>query len=286
MNIPPKPVRQTATSETPVRPHLPQPVSPGAVMTFICGGTTVEAECSFGGAARAVNCRSWSCETCAPARARQLQAEARSGKPNRFITLTSRRKPGYSAIQAARALVSAWRIIVRLVRKQHPGKEVEYFPVFEATKSGWPHLHILYRGPWISQHWLSAQMRRLTNSPIVDIRHVDNAAQAVAYVAKYVGQEPHKFGTLKRYWKSGGWALPDDEVWERAIPKGAPWTLRDFPIKTIREDWVRWGRSIIDLGSGMIGWGALCWDWSQVRAPPHATRVSRAPMARGGGQRV
>jgi len=69
-----------------------------------------------------------------------------------------------------------------------------------------------------------------------------------AYVSKYLGKAPHKFGTLKRYWQSRaydkrkkhdkGIRLQLDEVWFRSFE-----TLREWTQKRVLErctlTWIR-----------------------------------------------
>lgn len=154
-----------------------------------------------------LKCRCWTCDECAPDRKRRLVAEVSGGQPNRFITLTSRRREGLSPDAAARELSHAWRNAAkRLARKLGVGK-IEFLAVFEETKLGWPHLHITYRGPWIDQRWLSATMGELIDSPVVHIRAVDNPGRAGGYVAKYIAKSPQRFEGCKRYWKSRGYEL-------------------------------------------------------------------------------
>lgn len=154
-----------------------------------------------------LRCRSWLCAECAGQRQRQLVAKACAGHPTRLITLTSRRSGNEIPHSAAQALVRAWRLIRRQIRRDDPSNRVEFLAIFEQTKTGWPHLHILVRSAWIDQAWLSRQMQRLTNSPIVDIRAIHSKRGAAKYVAKYTAKGPGKFGTLKRYWASKAWEV-------------------------------------------------------------------------------
>lgn len=149
-----------------------------------------------------LTCKAWTCPDCAPNRKRRLIAEACGGLPNKMLTLTSRRHGGTTAPEAARALAHAWRLLRLRAMRRYRLKDLPFIAVFEATKLGWPHLHILLRGPWLDQAWLSEQMSQLTDSPNVDIRKIDNPGRAASYVAKYIGKEPTKFETCKRYWKS------------------------------------------------------------------------------------
>jgi hypothetical protein len=154
-----------------------------------------------------LRCRAWTCPDCAPERKTQLWMKLKSGKPDRFLTLTSRVVDSITAEQAAKDLVRAWRLIRRSLKHANPNLKLNFMAVFEATKAGWPHLHILIRGPYLVQFWLSKQMERLTDSPHVDIRKVHNGSGAASYVSKYIGKAPGKFGTLKRYWCTPAWEL-------------------------------------------------------------------------------
>lgn len=272
-------------------------------MPFDCGMSTATAEGHFGGAAAPIKCNRWSCEICGLVRQRKLVAQGMAGHPTAFITATMRRRPGMTEAQASKAISDAWgTIMLRFKREQkkppsqryilkhfeehhfyrrkvkriaeredRKRKEVSgYLWVKEAHKSGWPHMHILWRGRYIPQQWLSEQLAELLGSPVCDIRRVKDPLQYARYVAAYCGKEPHKFGTTKRYAQSRNYQLPDERTWERTIHRSWQWTIRDLPIQLIADDWKRWGRAIIDLGGGVIGWGCLDWDWGKVRGPPAA----------------
>jgi len=153
-------------------------------------------------------CKSWTCEHCAPIRQRQLMAQAANGHPTKFITLTSRYRPDeMSPDQAAHQLVHAWRMAVQRGKRDHIFTECHYIAVFELTKRGWPHLHILARCTFIAQEWLSQRLRQYADSPVVHIRSVKNASRAAWYVAKYTAKAPNKFQGCKRYWRTLGYDL-------------------------------------------------------------------------------
>ena len=201
--------------------------------------------------AKPLSCRSWHCPECRPGRHRQLLAQGFAGLPNRFITLTSNpAQPGGVAIRA-QALAHAWRLIVKRLRRAHPRSELAYLAVFEKTQKGEPHLHILYRGPWIPQAWLSAAMDELTHSPIVDIRHVDDSQKAVRYVAKYVGKDPERFLGCKRYWSSRNWCesrpppVPMDPL------PSIPWTLTPVSYYQLLARWSTEGWTPVPFGDKM-----------------------------------
>lgn len=147
-------------------------------------------------------CNSWNCPECAPRRRRSMMREARDGRPNRFITLTVNPHWFSGPVERAARLAKAWRLIVAAYRHRWPNRTIEYLAVFEATKRGEPHLHIVVRGDFMSHKWLSDQMKKRMGAPIVDIRAVKGAAEVTRYIAKYISKRNIRFGTCKRYWRS------------------------------------------------------------------------------------
>lgn len=158
--------------------------------------------------AHPLRCRCWTCEKCAPYRRSLLVKEAKAGKPRTFITLTSNPASGPDRHTRAQALVDAWRHIVRQLRARPQFARLQYMVVIEKTAKGEPHLHILARMPYLSQKWLSEQMRLLVNAPIVDIRQVKNGTKIAEYVTKYIGKDPARFDGCKRYWRSFDYMHP------------------------------------------------------------------------------
>jgi hypothetical protein len=133
---------------------------------------------------------------------RALKALAASGEPDMFITLTVNPDQGESPEERARMLVEAWRKARRAAIRRYQLDGLPFLAVFEKTKRGEPHLHILARSSYIPQKWLSDFMAAEINSPIVDIRRIKGQKQAVNYVTKYVGKAPFHFDGVKRYWRS------------------------------------------------------------------------------------
>jgi len=205
--------------------------------------------------ARVLYCRSWTCDTCQPRRRRQLLAQAASGRPNRFITLTARPGSDGTPRERLRMLAHAWRTIVKRLHRLHPLKTIEYMAVVEGTKRGEPHLHILYRGPWIAQRTLSTWMLELTGSPIVDIRAVKNTRNAVRYVAKYIAKKPEQFGTAKRYWRSYHYSDNEDSEFHKDQDPSIPWLLSRVPLASLYSEYVdmKWNAVWSD-GEEMYAW--------------------------------
>lgn len=160
----------------------------------------------------ALFCRTWRCPHCSKLRKSQLIAEAIGGQPNTLITLTYKVNDKTTPELAAVELAHAWRRVRRKLTNINPEQTIPFLAVFERTKQGWPHLHILARSRWIDQKWLSNQMDHEIGSPIVYIQRIDNAGRVSGYVAKYIGKDPHRFGNTKRYWSSRGYDLREPYV--------------------------------------------------------------------------
>jgi len=170
-----------------------------------------------------------------------LIAQARDGAPTTFITLTAAASSGETPGARARALAAAWRKVVRAACKKYGYKSIPYICIFEATKKGEPHLHILCRVKWISQKWLSNKMKELTGSPIVDIRTVKNVKQACDYVAKYIGKQPHRFATCKRYWSTRTYRKTTWEPEDKHEDWYDHWEIRSVNLEFLRTMWEAYG---------------------------------------------
>ena len=222
------------------------------------------------GTAVPLYCRRWTCGECAPARRRQVKALARSGRPTTFITLTAGPGAGSTPAQAARTLVKSWRRIRRELVERKGQARPPFVAVFEATKKGRPHLHILARLPWVSQAWLSATMDRLAKSPVVDIRRVHNQDQAAAYVAKYLAKDPTRFPGCKRYWRSLDWRLDPIEDDTPVMDRAEGWVTDRRSIPNLR-----WALQCLQYATRMDG-DVLIFSWPWPTAPPFQPEPFRA----------
>ena len=239
----------------------------GVTKTMYCGDASLVKTDGRTGTAIPLYCRRWTCPECAPVRRRQVQALARSGRATTFITLTAGPKAGVTAADAARTLVAAWRRLRREIVKQKEIHSLAFIAVFEATKKGRPHLHILARLPWVDQAWLSQRMDALAGSPIVDIRRVHNRSQAAAYVAKYLAKAPTRFEGCKRYWRSQDWQQDAIEP--------------DVPVATGTDGWRTEKRSIETLAYELSIEGyqidmkrqVMTFTWPWPTAPPYKNEL-------------
>jgi hypothetical protein len=210
-----------------------------------------------GSIATALRCKRWTCGDCGPKRRKRLIAEAMSGAPTSFLTLTYNARREGTPEEHAADLSHAWRLLRKRMLRKWSGHRFPFIAVFERTQRGEPHLHILLRGPYIPQQWLSEQMDDLIESPICDIRFIRSRQQVAGYVAKYVGKDPEHFGTSKRYWSSRDyagvafeWTKP--EKWEPGF-----WSIVRGTLDSIGRYWERNGYSVTVIEPERAIWAVL-----------------------------
>lgn len=163
------------------------------------------------GHATLLRCKRWSCPLCNPVNHRRIKRAAREGRPNTFLTLTVNPSRYSTVDQAARDLKAAWLNVRRAMQRSFGIERPPFIAIFESTKTGWPHLHILMRCRFISQRWYSDQMKRLIGAPIVDVRFIQDVGRVAGYVAKYISKAPEAFAHCKRWWRSSDYAIDKEE---------------------------------------------------------------------------
>ncbi len=172
-----------------------------------------------------MRCGKWSCPVCGPRKVRKTLARTRAGMSLgtcRFFTLTS---PGTEDGDTSYAnFPERWkRFRMRIERRFG---RIEYLAVVERQKRGAAHVHVVYRGPYIPQQWLSRVAAECGFGRIADIRRSN--PQLLRYLAKYLTKElsdptaaPPRYFRRVRW--SRGWC-----VWEkrgRTVPYGDWWIL-------------------------------------------------------------
>lgn len=211
-----------------------------------------------------LSCRSWSCDECCKLRRIQLVREAREGQPQRFITLTVNPNWFSSPEERAEKLVWAWRLIRKRFLKLRKGAALEFLAVFELTKLGEPHLHIMQRGSFIPQKWLSAQMKELMGAPIVDIRTVRGKKEVARYVTKYISKRNIKIGNLKRYWRSKRYLKVSKAELRRQRNAGATFYRLDAHWK----GYLSWIQTYFPDDILFVGKRGFEMEWWEDREPP------------------
>jgi|SRR6185369_8142287 len=203
----------------------------------LCGGWSLVKHDADGSHGITLWCRSWLCPDCAPYRVGALKRLAMDGQPTTFLTLTVNPQHGESPSQRARELSNAFRILVKRARRKFTKGPIEYLAVFEETKKGEPHLHVLLRAPYLPQPWISSTMQELIEAPIVDIRRVGHIRNAARYVAKYVGKGPKAFADLKRYWCSPKYDLQKEQKPLASADGDSGWRVVQEPLFILYEQW-------------------------------------------------
>jgi len=151
-----------------------------------------------------LRCRSWGCPVCAARNKQRLKSRLSQADAYSLITLTANPAHHTSPTAAFRAMSHSIDTLIKRVRRKWCQATVEYFVIWERTKLGWPHCHIIFNGPYMPQSWLSANWDSLTHAPIVDIRRVHSHAELTSYVAKYLAKDPQVPSPMKRYRCSHG----------------------------------------------------------------------------------
>ena len=120
--------------------------------------------------------------------------------------------------------------LVKRLRRRYPAAPIQFIAVWERHRSGYPHLHLLARAPYIPQPVLSAMWRDLTGAPIVDIRPSSSSHGSARYIAKYLTKHPdvpagmRHFRTSRRFWLTPG------GLFGRSAPRNQKCALRFWPL--------------------------------------------------------
>lgn len=224
-------------------------------------------------------CQCWHCQNCAPWLSHRLAERIKSGNPNAFLTLTYRASREGSPDEHARELVKAFSALRKRINRKLAPKTIAFAAVIERTKRGEPHLHLALRSPFISQAWLSDQMRELIDSPIVHIEKISTTAKAAHYMTKYMTKSPHRFDGCKRYWFSKDYEpQSENENAKRTTPDASgQWTKTT--LAQVREAAVILGITIKQQTKTRL---VLCTDKrEQLRRYMDMLATPRAPPCLG-----
>ena len=121
-------------------------------------------------------CDKYSCKYCGPRRVELWRSLIEMAEPERFITLT----------RVGRTLFEVGRVATTVVQRlRRNGYMFEYCLTFERHRNDYFHIHMLQKGDYIPQRFLSDCLRSATHgfSSVVDIRRC--RAGTAGYVTKY-----------------------------------------------------------------------------------------------------
>jgi len=110
----------------------------------------------------------------------------------RLVTLTTRHESQNESFQR-----DFRRLRMRLLRRS---LLLDYIRCPEKTKSGLRHEHILFRGSYIHQAYLSHLWEEIHGAKVVDIRKAYSKRRVASYLANYVSKQ-----SVSRYSYSWGW---------------------------------------------------------------------------------
>jgi hypothetical protein len=143
-------------------------------------------------------------------------------------------------------------MLVKRWRRKVPTDRVEYFLVWESTKAGWPHAHVLLAAPRVSKHWLSTQWRELTGSYIIDLQNVSSAQHAAGYLTKYLAKNPAVPAGQRRYRRSAAFFQTADEPPTLKLPILGKWQREPFNDLTLCYQWVSEGLFVQQMPNGTL----------------------------------
>ena len=151
------------------------------------------------------------------------------GGPFRFITLTS----GPDSPEDIHR--SFTKLKMRIRRR---GVPFEYICVKEYTRAGRVHLHLIFRGTYLRQQWLSSQWEQCHNAKIVDIRRVKGKEPKKSslphYLAKYLAKE-----SCGRFWWSWAWVYRGWKSTWRLLCSRWWWAYPKIPWPVVQDIWKR-----------------------------------------------
>lgn len=123
----------------------------------------------------------------------------------RLITLTTAKESDNAVFQR-----HFRQLRMRLLRRK---LLLDYIRCPEYTKSGLRHEHILFRGDYIAQSYLSWLWAQIHDAPVVDIRRVSGKRRMAGYLASYMAKAP-----AGRYAYSWGWVWQGfTQSWKRLV---------------------------------------------------------------------
>lgn len=134
----------------------------------------------------------------------------------RLLTLTSSNE----AVEKELDINRNFSALVKRLRR-HFGR-FEYIKVKEEKKNR-VHIHVVFRGEYMEQAFISDVWSKLHHSPVIDIRRVRGARGGARYLAKYLVKGNN------RYHASYNWVFPGWVSWSQRVKR---W-VGHYPSKSI-----------------------------------------------------
>jgi hypothetical protein len=199
-----------------------------------------------------IRCRSWDCLECAKANKRRLLRRLRHAKPNLFATLTTSERTAATPEEAFARANAALPLLFKRWRRARPGSRLDYFLVWERTKRGWPHIHLLLVADRVAKRWLSRQWLELTGCYIVDLQPLGSIAHAASYLAKYLTKDPQVPAGFRRWRRTAGFfnTATEPPIFKLAV-KG-PWKIQPGSARSQALIWFNNQLAIFFKPDGLV----------------------------------
>lgn len=120
---------------------------------------------------------------------------------------------------------------MKILRRRYGATRIQYALVWELTKRGYPHAHILLRAPYLPQKLVSREWQRLSGANIVDIRQIRSEGEAAAYVSKYLTKDPATPYGSKRFRTSRAYSVPTPRGQLTASLEITSWLRSHAPVE-------------------------------------------------------
>lgn len=222
-------------------------------MALYCGAWAIVATTEDGVAlAHPLYCKSWACHRCARLLRRRLISRLNGVRVFSLLTLTSNPARWRSPDDAFRGMSHEVNVLFKRIRRRYPGAPIEYFLVWETTKNGWPHAHVLLQAPIIPSRWLKVVWDELTGAPVIDIRRVADAAGAIAYVAKYLSKDLNCPDRMKRFRASRRFFNEVDPDLSSRFSPSLRWCFKPQSTSELARDWSLSGLTVHRFPDGSI----------------------------------
>lgn len=134
----------------------------------------------------------------------------------------------------------------------HEGQRFEYFLVWERTKAGWPHAHILLAAGGVAKRWLSANWRELTGSYIIDLQPISSPEHAAHYLTKYLTKDPQVPAGFRRWRRSKGFFQTHLEPPIFKLPTKAKWQRQPNSTRLQALLWFNDGYALVQKPDGVV----------------------------------
>jgi len=134
--------------------------------------------------------------------------------------------------------------LFKRLRRRLPGQTLEYALFWELTDAGWPHAHIIFRGPYIPKPWLLAAWLDLTGAFIIDLVALHATDQVVHYVSKYISKKLQVPFGCKRYRFSRHFLDDIGEAAQGGNYAGLFWAVTPLSLCDLAQLWDSNGHAV------------------------------------------